>query len=103
MTLREENIPVVDLGRILQLRSLDADTASSERVVVIAKDKDVKIGLVVDTVLGIQTVVSKPLGAEMLAKPGISGCAILGDGKTSLILEVSNLHRTTSQSLRRAA
>lgn len=103
MTLREENIPVVDLSRILQVKSHASERANSDRVLIVAKDKDVKLGLIVDTVLGIQTVVSKPLGPEMLAKPGISGCAILGDGKTSLILEISSLHRTTSQTTRRAA
>ena len=100
MTLREENIPIVDLAQVLQMKTI-ADPAN--RVVIVAKDKDVKVALVVDTVLGIQTLVSKPLTAEMQAKPGISGCAILGDGKTALILEVASLHRNHSKNSRRAA
>ena len=99
LTLRGENIPVADLAKVLQVPKTEK---SQDRVVIVAKDKDVRVALVVDAVIGIQTVVSKPLTPEMQARDGIAGCAILGDGKTSLILEVASLHKSTARA-RRAA
>lgn len=62
-------------------------------MIIVVRKKDVKLAMIADGGLGIQTVVSKPLGPEIQAREGISGCAILGDGKTSLILEVASLHQ----------
>jgi two-component system chemotaxis sensor kinase CheA len=91
LSLRGENIPVVDLGKALQVPRREKPC---DPVVIVVRDKDVRIALIADGVLGIQTVVSKPLGPEMHAREGIAGCAILGDGKTSLILEISTLHKS---------
>lgn len=97
--LRGQNIPVVDLGAVLQVPRA---ANSRDRVVLVVKEKDVLVALVVDSVIAIQTVVSKPLTPEMQARNGVSGCAILGDGQTSLILEISDLHKSTAKA-RRAA
>ena len=125
VTIRNENIPLIDLGSVLQVRSspstggnshhtsnsrptsdssstTGSNSVSANSVVIVAKDKSTRVALIVEQVLGIQTVVNKPLTPEMQAKPGVSGCAILGDGKTSLILEISALYNNIQHG-RRAA
>ena len=47
--------------------------------------------MLVDDVVGQHQVVVKKLGEEIRNLPGLSGSAILGDGKPSLILELSEL------------
>jgi two-component system chemotaxis sensor kinase CheA len=94
LSLRGESLPVINLCKALQVPKHDED---NDPVVIVARDKDVRVALVAEGVMGIQTVVSKPLGPEMQAREGISGCAILGDGKTSLILEVASLYKTIAR------
>ena len=50
-----------------------------------------KMGLVVDELVGQQQVVIKSLQENADPVRGISGATILGDGKVSLILEINEL------------
>ena len=45
--------------------------------------------MLVDELLGQQQVVAKTLGEQLGKVPGVSGGAILGDGRVGLILDVS--------------
>ena len=59
--------------------------------VVIVGTEGKKIGLIVDSVLGEEDVVIKPLKDKYTNTPGIAGATILGDGTVSLILDTSQL------------
>ena len=48
-----------------------------------------RTALLVDELLGQQQVVAKTLGAALGKVPGVSGGAILGDGRVGLILDVT--------------
>jgi two-component system chemotaxis sensor kinase CheA len=54
----------------------------------IVGDAERRTALLVDELLGQQQVVAKTLGESLGKVPGISGGAILGDGRVGLILDV---------------
>jgi two-component system chemotaxis sensor kinase CheA len=62
-----------------------------EAVVVIVEDDERKAGLLVDELIGRQQVVIKSLGESMKNIPGISGGAIMPDGRVGLIIDVGGL------------
>ncbi len=49
------------------------------------------MGLMVDSLIGGEDVVIKPLLDKFTNSPGIAGATILGDGKVALIIDVSQL------------
>ncbi|MEE9494486.1 MAG: chemotaxis protein CheA [Gammaproteobacteria bacterium] len=52
------------------------------------------IGFVVETLIGQEEVVIKPLGAFLQGLPGFAGATITGDGRIALILDVPGLLKT---------
>jgi len=52
-----------------------------------------RVGLVVDRLFGESQTVIKPLGRVLGELPGVSGSAILGNGRVALILDVEGLLR----------
>ena len=65
-------------------------------VVVVETDADARMGLLVDDLIGQRQVVLKSLDANYRSVPGVSGAAILSDGRAALILDVPALHQLTS-------
>jgi two-component system, chemotaxis family, sensor kinase CheA len=61
--------------------------------VVVVEDEERQAGLVIDELVGRQQVVIKSLGETMKNIPGISGGAIMPDGRVGLILDVGGLLR----------
>jgi chemotaxis protein histidine kinase CheA len=58
---------------------------------VVTRSGDQEIGLIVDTLVGEQEVVLKPLGPVLGDTIGISGATILGNGTVALMLDVASL------------
>ena len=56
-----------------------------------------EVGLVVDELLGQEEVVIKPLADYLQVESGFSGATIIGDGAISLILDVPELIKMTSE------
>ncbi|KAB8037840.1 hypothetical protein GCL60_11740 [Silvanigrella paludirubra] len=88
--LRSEEIPIVDLSMGLQNKYNDKNKIN-EKVIIIVQSNGKKIGVIVDKIISIQSVVTKTIGEEMRCEKGIVGSVILGDGKVVPILEVSEL------------
>ena len=65
----------------------------SEGAVVVIEDEKQRVGLVVDQLIGKQEVVVKPLGGDFANVQGVSGGAILGDGRVGLILDAHGIVR----------
>jgi two-component system chemotaxis sensor kinase CheA len=84
-----EMVPVHDLSHVLgfpEARSKD------ERAVVVAEAGDgARVGLAVDTLIGQQEAVLKPLGQPLENVPGISAVTVLGNGRPVFILDVQRL------------
>lgn len=63
------------------------DPSESFRIVIV-RDGETAVGLVVDELIGMQEVVLKSLERNYRPVSGLSGASILGDGRVSLILDV---------------
>ncbi|MCP4590018.1 MAG: chemotaxis protein CheA [bacterium] len=88
LKVREQLVPLIQLG---ELFGLGARVDPCQAMVVIAHSEGRRIGLVVSELIGQQQVVIKTLGERFKELKGVSGAAILGDGKVGLILEMTGL------------
>lgn len=88
LNLRNEVISVLRLSRLFGLEEAEATEYCN---IVIVGSKDKKVGIMVDSLIGEEDVVIKPLRDQFTVTPGIAGASILGDGSVSLIIDVSQL------------
>lgn len=88
--LRGKPVPYLRLREHFKLSGSAPDRES----VVVVKHSTGQIGLAVDALYGDAQTVIKPLGAMLRSTPGISGSAILGNGRVGLILDVAGLLRS---------
>jgi two-component system chemotaxis sensor kinase CheA len=91
MHLHEEPLPLVRLTDLLNMQSPPSSTMDNRLFVVVVKAASGRTGFIVDTLLGRQEVVIKPLEDYLQENSGFSGATILGDGAISLILNVEEL------------
>jgi two-component system chemotaxis sensor kinase CheA len=100
--LREQVIPLVYLGTILEKGGREYNPEKKIPVVIVTTAND-QMGLVVDHLYGKQEIVIKTLGDFLERIPNITGATILGDGQVLLILDVSGIinqaNRYVSESL----
>ena len=88
LNVRNEVISVLRLSRLFGIE----DTVQDEYCnIVIVGSKDKKVGIMVDSLVGEEDVVIKPLRDQFTNSPGIAGASILGDGSVSLIIDVTQL------------
>ena len=88
LTLRGGIIPIVSLNRLLNLPQTKAE---NYKIMVINREPN-KFGLVVDSILGMQEIVTKNLNDSLRGIQGVSGVTILGDGRIIFILDPVNLY-----------
>jgi len=86
---RDELLPIVRLHRLFQIPDAVTDPTAALLVVIGAGER--RCALLVDELIAQQQVVAKALGAGLGAVPGLSGCAILGDGRVGLILDPAQI------------
>ncbi len=83
---------LLSLVRLHKLYNINTTkTIPWESIVVVVEGAEGKYGVLVDELLGQQQVVIKSLGDRFKNVKGISGSAILGDGKVGLILDVTGV------------
>jgi two-component system chemotaxis sensor kinase CheA len=82
-------LPIVRLHRIFGLQPRTEDPTAA--LVVIVQEGERRCCLLVDELIGQHQVVIKSIGKEIGDLPSIAGCAILGDGNVSLILDIAGL------------
>lgn len=87
VTVRGQIIPLLRLGDIFGLERKGIVEKSSLPVVVV-QSVEKRIGLLVDTLIGRQEIISKPIGEPLKNVKNISGATILGNGKVILILDI---------------
>jgi two-component system chemotaxis sensor kinase CheA len=93
---RGELIPLVRLYRLFRVTPSTEDPA--EALIVVVEEDGRKCSLLVDDLLGQQQVVIKSLGEAMGQVRGVSGGAIMGDGRVTLILDVPGLVKLAQES-----
>jgi two-component system chemotaxis sensor kinase CheA len=82
---------VISLLRLNRLFGIKTNEQRDFHFVVIVGTAEKKVGLMVDSLIGEEDVVIKPLRDQFTNSPGIAGASILGDGSVSLIIDVSQL------------
>jgi two-component system chemotaxis sensor kinase CheA len=91
LRLQGQLIPLYRMSRIYGIE--DAQDDLQKAIVVVVEDEDRRAGLVIDELVSRQQVVIKSLGEALKNIPGISGGAIMPDGRVGLILDVGGLLR----------
>jgi two-component system chemotaxis sensor kinase CheA len=89
LQIREQLVPFIDLIDVFR----DPPSTEARRRAVIVKADGLRVGLVVDDILGQNQTVIKPLGPYHSAVEGFAGATILGDGSVALIADVALLAR----------
>ncbi|MDR0389328.1 MAG: chemotaxis protein CheA [Spirochaetaceae bacterium] len=82
---------VLSLLRLNRLFGIKTEEKQDYNFVVIVGTAEKKMGFMVDSLIGEEDVVIKPLRDQFTNSPGIAGASILGDGSVSLIIDVSQL------------
>ena len=86
--IRSDVISMLRLNRLFGIKSEEQKDYS---FIVIVGTAEKKMGFMVDSLIGEEDVVIKPLRDQFTNSPGIAGASILGDGSVSLIIDVGQL------------
>jgi len=89
VVLRGETLPIVRLHRLFNVQG--ASERFDESLLMLVGDGDKRVALMVDDLLGQHQVVAKSLGEGIGRVDGLSGGAILGDGRVGLIIDIGQL------------
>ncbi|QTA81686.1 Two component system histidine kinase, Hpt-family [Desulfonema limicola] len=91
LSLQGELIPLFRLGSLFEVEG--AVEEISKAITVVVENDGQQTGLLVDELIGSQQIVIKTLGESLGNILGISGSAIMPDGRVGLILDVGGLVR----------
>ena len=94
----DENVAMVDVHEVLELKQTAAD-ASEQLPVVVITDRSNLYGLLVDKFIGEYDLVVRPLDARLGKVPDISAVAVMLDGSPILILDVEDLVKSVDKLL----
>jgi two-component system chemotaxis sensor kinase CheA len=89
LSLQGKLIPLFRLADLFQIEG--AEKNQDEQLVVVIEDDKSQAGLIIDELIGRQQVVIKSLGETMHDIPGISGSAIMPNGRVGLILDAGGI------------
>ncbi|MCA9617996.1 MAG: chemotaxis protein CheA [Myxococcales bacterium] len=89
LSVRGQLIGVMRLERLFDIER----KGPQSRVAVLVEADGVQAAIFIDELIGRQQAVIKGLGEGLGVVPGISGCAILPDGRLGLVLDVGSLMR----------
>ncbi|MCP4108477.1 MAG: chemotaxis protein CheA [Desulfobacteraceae bacterium] len=95
LSLQGKLIPLFRLSRLFQIE--DAEDDLTRAIIMVVEDDGRQAGLVIDELIGTQQIVIKTLGEMMRNIVGISGSAIMPDGRVGLILDVGGLVRLANR------
>jgi len=90
MRLRDEIIPLINLGQVLR-ENVAGFTLTEKPYVVVVGLADRKLGIMIDRFLGQEEAVIKSLGSLLGNTDGVAGATILGDGRIRLIVDLIGL------------
>ncbi len=90
IVVREKALPLFFLNEMLA-RGNSGEGRERQGHVVLAQTGTQTVGFVVDSLVGQEEVVIKPLGKSLQGTPGMAGATITSDGKIALILDIPSL------------
>lgn len=91
LTVRGESMPLFRLCEMFNVRG--AKTDARDALAVIVGSNGSRCAILVDDLIGQQQVVIKSLGKTFDRLDGVSGGAIMGDGRVAIILDATGLAR----------
>lgn len=93
LNLRDRVIPLFRLSGLLKVGNgpKDKPREAWNSIAIIANSRNQPFAVLVDDIIRQQQIVIKKLGPEIRSQKGLTGSAILGDGKPSLILDLNDL------------
>lgn len=91
--LRGEVLPYIDLARFYGVDSSE----TRRRSLIVVRDGNMRIGLVVDKLLGEHQTVIKPLAGIFRHLKALAGSTILGSGDVALVLDLQGLVASATQ------
>jgi two-component system chemotaxis sensor kinase CheA len=91
--LRGEVLPYLDLARFYGVENTEA----RRRSLIVVRDGSVRMGLVVDKLLGEHQTVIKPLAGIFRHLKALAGSTILGSGDVALVLDMQGLVAAATQ------
>ena len=91
--LRGECYPFIRLNQRFHLEEgeLEEDMDSEDGIVVVLEHENKYVCIFIDTLIGEQEIVVKPIPSYIKKVQGLSGCTQLGDGSIALILDIAGL------------
>jgi two-component system chemotaxis sensor kinase CheA len=93
--IRGQLLPVTRLYRRFDVKPRTEDPCDA--VFIVAENGGRLFCLMVDDLFGKQEVVLKSLGESLKNIPGVSGGAILGDGRVGLVLDLEGINEKTNE------
>ncbi|MDQ7050943.1 MAG: chemotaxis protein CheA [Enterobacterales bacterium] len=90
IVVREKALPLFFLNEMLT-HQYSNEQRERQGHVVLAQVGTQTVGFVVDSLVGQEEVVIKPLGKSLQGTPGMAGATITSDGKIALILDIPSL------------
>ena len=98
LRLRNRLLPLVNLGRLLNLSSADnQDNLSNDNIIVVAQVGAYSFGIIVDRVFDTEEIVVKPVSPILRHIQLFSGNTILGDGAVVMILDPNGIAAATGE------
>lgn len=94
--VRDSLLPIYRLNKIFHVN--EGTNNIEEGLLLVLESNDSRCCLLIDEIIGQQQVVIKRLGQGLEPLRGVSGGAILGDGKVALIIDVAGLLTEATQS-----
>jgi chemotaxis protein histidine kinase CheA len=97
MKLRDHALSLIELSKVIQTETGSQDDHGTMRRVVVITNGPDKLGIVVDSLLGKDEIVLKPLTKHFAGVKGIVGASILADGSIALILDPAAIIEKSKQ------
>jgi two-component system chemotaxis sensor kinase CheA len=107
VAVRGEHLPIIRLEDVVDLPAAQfSDSGPAQErpdpLCLVVEVDQRRAALLVDSLIGQQQLVVKSLDVNLHSVPGIAGATILGDGRVSLILDVSTFTRGAARAVARA-
>ncbi len=102
LVVRGRTLPVLSMRTVFKDQA-DTSLENSDLLLVIVQSRGRQAAFAVDELIGKMDVVVKSLGAFLGDVPGVSGAAILGDGRLALIADVASILELAKKDVDRKA
>jgi len=89
ISIRDSIIPLFRLGDLFSIADYRRNPA--EGIVIVVEDSGKMAGILVDELLGQQSIVIKSMGGSLKGLQGVSGGSILSDGRVGIIIDVAGI------------